>query len=197
MYSTKKRQKDEMKILLIDFYDSFTFNLKHYLETIHPSVVVIRHDELNTVEFLSDFSHVILSPGPGMPKDKENMFEFINFCDGKIPLLGICLGMQAIGQYLGGELTNMKDVRHGVSENIVITSGVLFNGLPKKIVVGLYHSWVINKIDPKYVNAYLVQNGNIMAISDEKRKLFGFQFHPESVLSEYGKELLANFLNQD
>ena len=186
-----------MKILLIDFYDSFTFNLKHYLETIHPSVVVFRHDELNNVDFLSSFSHVILSPGPGMPVDKKNMFDFIEYCDGKIPLLGICLGMQAIGQYLGGELINMKEVMHGVSENIVITSGVLFNGLPKTITIGLYHSWVIDKIDLKYVNASVASNGNVMAISDQERKLFGFQFHPESVLSEHGKELLANFLNQE
>lgn len=186
-----------MKILLIDFYDSFTFNLKHYLETIHPNVVVIRHDELDDVNFLSGFSHVILSPGPGMPEDKINMFDFIKYCDGKTPLLGICLGMQAIGQYLGGELRNMKDVRHGVSENIVITSGVLFNGLPENITIGLYHSWAIDKIELKYVNATIVNNGTVMAISDPERKLFGFQFHPESVLSEYGKELLANFLNQE
>ena len=185
-----------MKILLIDFYDSFTFNLKHYLETLHQSVEVIRHDEINDINILSNYSHIILSPGPGMPKDKSNMFECINYCDGKTPLLGICLGMQAIGQYLGGELKNMKEVRHGVSENILVSGGVLFDGLPIRFSIGLYHSWVLDKIHRKYVDAVVEHNGSIMGISDQKRKLFGFQFHPESVLSEYGKELLSNFLNQ-
>jgi anthranilate synthase component 2 len=186
-----------MKILLIDFYDSFTFNLKHYLETLHQSVEVIRHDEINDINVLSNYSHIILSPGPGMPKHKSNMFECINYCDAKIPLLGICLGMQAIGQYLGGELKNMKEVKHGVSENIVVSRGILFDRLPARFNVGLYHSWVLEKIHPKYVDAVVEHNGYIMGISDQKRKLFGVQFHPESVLSEYGIELLSNFLNQD
>ena len=92
-----------MKILLIDFYDSFTYNLKHYLESFGHLVVVIRHDELSDMTFLDDFSHVILSPGPGLPDEKTHMKEIISYCDSRIHLLGICLGMQGIGQYLGGE----------------------------------------------------------------------------------------------
>lgn len=185
-----------MKILLIDFYDSFTFNLKHYVESLHGSVDVVRHDEINDLNVLKDYSHVILSPGPGMPEEKVNMFEIIEFCDGKIQLLGICLGMQAIGVYLGGKLENMSDVKHGVSEELISNRGALFNDLPERFFVGLYHSWTLVNINKKNIDARLVKNNFIMSLSDESRKLYGFQFHPESVLSQYGKELIANFLKQ-
>ena len=185
-----------MKILLIDFYDSFTYNLKHYLESLHSEVNVLRHDDINDINILDTYSHIILSPGPGMPAEKKNMFEIISFCDGKIQLLGICLGMQAIGCYLGGTLENMPVVRHGVSDQIIIEKNrTLFCGLPNQYLIGLYHSWSVIDIDTKYIDAKL-NNGRVMAISDVSRKLYGVQFHPESVLSEYGKELLSNFLNK-
>ena len=184
-----------MNILLIDFYDSFTYNLKHYLESIHSEVEVVRYDELLDINNLDKYSHVILSPGPGLPEEKKNIFEIIKFCDGKINLLGICLGMQAIGTYLGGDLVNMTKVTHGQSETIIKTrDSKLFIGLPRQFLVGLYHSWVIANIDNKYVDATLSKNGRIMAISDIERKLYGVQFHPESILSDFGMELLANFL---
>jgi len=184
-----------MKILLIDFYDSFTYNLKHYLELKDREVIVIRHDEIGDIDLLSSYSHIILSPGPGMPMDKMNMHDILAFCDGTIPVLGICLGMQAIGLYLGGTLENMAKVMHGVPRTVLVdnSEAVLFRDLPNEFKVGLYHSWCLNNLDVNHVDARL-SNGCVMAISDSPRKLFGVQFHPESILSEFGKEILSNFL---
>ena len=184
-----------MKILLIDFYDSFTYNLKHYLELEGREVFVIRHDQIVDINYLISFSHIILSPGPGMPMEKKNMSEIISFCEGHIPLLGICLGMQAIGLHLGGTLENMSNVMHGVDGTVRVddSNAVLFSGLPSEFKVGLYHSWALSDLNTKYIDARLY-NGCVMAISDPLRKLFGLQFHPESILSEFGKEILSNFL---
>ena len=184
-----------MKILLIDFYDSFTYNLKHYLEFKGREVFVIRHDQIGDIDYLSSFSHIILSPGPGMPMEKKNMLEIISFCEGQIPLLGICLGMQAIGEHLGGKLENMSKVMHGVERTVSVdkSDAILFKGLPNKFKVGLYHSWAVSGLNPNHINARL-SNDCVMAISDPSRKLFGVQFHPESILSEFGKEILSNFL---
>ncbi len=185
-----------MKILLIDFYDSFTFNLKHYLECENRVVDVIRHDMIGEIEFLDSYSHIILSPGPGLPMEKTNMLEIISFCENRIPLLGVCLGMQAIGIYLGGTLKNMDNISHGVSKTLIVVNrdASLFQGLPKKMEVGLYHSWAIFDIGEDFIDARLADDC-VMAISDPSRKLFGLQFHPESVLSQYGREMLNNFLN--
>ena len=184
-----------MKILLIDFYDSFTYNLKHYLELKGRVVVVIRHDQIGDIDYLSSFSHIILSPGPGMPMEKKNMPEIISFCEGQIPLLGICLGMQAIGLHLGGVLKNMSKVMHGVDGTISVdkSDAILFKDLPTKFKVGLYHSWALSGLNANHIDARL-SNGCVMAISDPSRKFFGLQFHPESILSEFGKEILSNFL---
>ncbi|NDC93041.1 MAG: aminodeoxychorismate/anthranilate synthase component II, partial [Flavobacteriales bacterium] len=108
-----------MKVLVVDFYDSFTFNLVHYLEALDCNVTVIKHDflELNT---LTEFQAVLLSPGPGLPHEKDNLFMVLSFCDSTIPVFGICLGLQAIGMYLGGQLVNQEIVKHGVQEEITI-----------------------------------------------------------------------------
>ena len=184
-----------MKILLIDFYDSFTYNLKHYLELNEREVFVIRHDEIEDITNLRSYSHIILSPGPGMPMEKKNMSEIISFCDGQIPLLGICLGMQAIGLYLGGTLENMSKVMHGVHRTLYVdeSDAILFRGLPSEFKIGLYHSWAVSGLNTDHIDARL-SNGCVMAISEPSRKLFGLQFHPESILSEFGKEILSNFL---
>ena len=185
-----------MKILLIDFYDSFTFNLKHYLESFGHSVHVIRHDEISEMHTIAAYSHVVLSPGPGLPGQKENLMEVIAYCDSSLPILGICLGMQAIGLYLGGKLENLSTVNHGVARKVKCKENrALFTGIPREFEVGLYHSWSLIEIEDVYVDARL-NDGRIMAISDDKRKLYGVQFHPESILSEHGKEVLSNFLSR-
>lgn len=183
-----------MRILLVDFYDSFTFNLLHYLESEETEVDIIRNDEIESLKLLDAYSHVVLSPGPGLPKEKENLSEIIAYCSGKIPILGICLGMQAIGQFLGGELVNMGEVKHGVSETLVVANTKnLFRELPTSFEVGLYHSWCITALEEQFIDARL-KNGKIMAISSPFKKLYGVQFHPESILSHHGRALLRNFI---
>ena len=183
-----------MRILLVDFYDSFTFNLLHYLECEETQVDIIRNDEIASLKQLDAYSHVVLSPGPGLPEEKENLSEIIVYCSGKIPILGICLGMQAICQFLGGELVNMGEVKHGVSETLVVANTKhLFRELPASFEVGLYHSWFITALEEQYIDARL-ENGKIMAISSPLKKLYGVQFHPESILSDHGMALLRNFI---
>ena len=184
-----------MRILLVDFYDSFTFNLLHYIELQNVEVDVIRNDEHIDANLLAKYSHVVLSPGPGLPAEKQNLHYILSICSGIRPVLGICLGMQGIGEFLGGALSNMESVKHGVAEALIVKNrNVLFEDLPVSFDVGLYHSWAISNIDEQYIDAILA-NGTIMAISCKVKKLYGVQFHPESILSNYGKRLIKNFIN--
>lgn len=179
------------QVLLLDNYDSFTYNLKHYISSLGFEVKVYRNNvsEVN----LTDFSHVVLSPGPGLPKDAGIMMDLIEELDSKIPILGVCLGMQAIAEYLGGELYNQSIVKHGVSESITVSKSRLFMGVPNQFNVGLYHSWAV-KGEGDYVVTGKSSLGTVMSIENQERKLYGVQFHPESVMTEYGQEILGNFL---
>lgn len=180
------------QVLLLDNYDSFTYNLKHYISNLGYDVITVRNDEFDLD--ISDISHVILSPGPGLPKDAGVMMKLLELVDSKIPVLGVCLGMQAIAQYLRGHLYNQSTVKHGVSEKINVTKdSILFDGLGKEIEVGLYHSWAVD--DSGQYNITAVSNSNvIMAIEKPENKFYGVQFHPESVMTKEGKEILKNFL---
>lgn len=182
-----------MKVLLIDFYDSFTYNLAHYFENSDCEVKVVRHDELDLTT-LSDFDKIVLSPGPGLPTEKMNMMEVIQFCDSKQAILGICLGMQALSIYVGATLENQQIVKHGVQEKIHLKkNSLLFKGLPQDIKVGLYHSWHAVNCDENHVTARS-ENNVIMAIEIPERKIFGVQFHPESIMTEFGLDILRNFI---
>jgi anthranilate synthase component 2 len=183
-----------VKVLIVDFYDSFTYNLAHYFEKLDSMVTVIRNDELDLNTIL-DYDKLVLSPGPGLPKEKENMFELLKQFNGKIPILGICLGMQAIGEFMGGNLQNQSIVKHGIAENIIVSnSNYLFKNLPEIIQVGLYHSWELVDVAAENTSS-VSQNNVIMSIEFPEHKLYGVQFHPESILTENGFELLRNFLN--
>lgn len=183
-----------MKVLLIDFYDSFTYNLAHYFENSDCEVNVVRHDKLDLC-LLSDYDKIVLSPGPGLPAEKLNLMEVIQFCDGKQPILGICLGMQALSVYVGASLENQQMVKHGVQENIhVKQNSLLFKGLPQDIKVGLYHSWHAVNCDENHVTARS-ENNVIMAIEIPERKIYGVQFHPESIMTEFGLDILRNFIH--
>jgi len=190
----KKQKSIKVKVLIVDFYDSFTYNLAHYFEKLDCEVSVIRNDELDlsTIKF---FDKLVLSPGPGLPKEKKNIFELLEQFNGKIPILGICLGMQAIGEFVGGSIQNQSIVKHGLSEKITISNtNCLFHSFPKSINVGLYHSWEVVNIPLENISS-TSENKVIMAIEFPEQKLYGVQFHPESILTENGLALLRNFLN--
>ena len=143
-----------------------------------------------------NFDCVVLSPGPGLPKDHRNLMEVIAACDGKIPLLGVCLGMQAIALHLGGSIGNKENVRHGVEDRIrVDVQSALFIDLPTTMDVGLYHSWEVYDHDNYVVDARSESDKTIMAISRPEKLMYGVQFHPESVMTTHGRELVRNFLS--
>lgn len=182
-----------MHVLLVDFYDSFTYNIQHYLVNIGCKVDVIREDELD-VSSVYDYDCVVLSPGPGLPSEKKNMFSIISLCRNSLPILGICLGMQAISEVLGGVLVNQNEVMHGRKVEVdILKKGVLFKDFPEKINVGLYHSWKVEGLEEKFITAKST-TGVIMAIESIDEYLFGVQFHPESILTEHGEQVLANFI---
>lgn len=180
------------QVLLLDNYDSFTYNLKHYISNLGYNVITIRNDEYDLD--VSNFSHIVLSPGPGLPKDAGVMMQLLKLADSKIPVFGVCLGMQAIAEYLGGQLYNQSIVKHGVSEEItVIEDSVLFENLNKELQVGLYHSWAVNDSGEYKVTA-LSKSNTVMALENSKSKFYGVQFHPESVMTKKGEIILENFL---
>ncbi|MGB5553945.1 MAG: aminodeoxychorismate/anthranilate synthase component II [Flavobacteriaceae bacterium] len=184
------------KILVIDNYDSFTYNLVHYLEDLDCEVVVKRNDRL-TLEEVDAFDTIVLSPGPGVPDEAGLLKQIIATYGPTKKILGVCLGQQAIGEVYGGSLVNLKEVYHGIATNIkVIKEDVLFKGLPKEIAVGRYHSWVVHPNLPEVLEATSVdENGQIMSLRHKTYDISAVQFHPESVLTPYGKKMLENWLN--
>jgi len=187
------------KILILDNYDSFTYNLVHYVE-VNPNfeVDVFRNDEIS-LEEVNNYNTIILSPGPGLPKDAGILNEVIKKYASTKKILGVCMGMQAIGEVYGGTLINLNDVFHGVATpvNVLDTSDLLFKGLPNSFNVGRYHSWVIdNKGFPEILKITSIEENNqIMSIKHRDFNLYGVQFHPESILTEHGKAMIKNFLN--
>ncbi|WP_438966930.1 anthranilate synthase component II [Flavobacterium sp.] len=184
------------KIVVIDNYDSFTYNLVHYLEDLNCDVTVYRNDEFD-LEEIEPFDKIVLSPGPGIPEKAGLLKEVIKKYASTKPILGICLGQQAIGEVFGAELINLEKVYHGVATKIIITENdTLFNDLPLEIEVGRYHSWVIDKSTiPKELKVTSVdENGEIMSIKHISLDIKAVQFHPESILTPFGKKMLENWL---
>jgi anthranilate synthase component 2 len=186
------------KILILDNYDSFTYNLVHYVEANQNfEVDVFRNDEI-TIEEVGKYNTIILSPGPGLPKDAGILKAVIEKYASTKKILGVCLGMQAIGEVFGGKLTNLRDVFHGVATPIQVLdkSDLLFKGLPSSFNIGRYHSWVVdNDGFPEVLNITSVEeNGQIMSLKHKDFSVYGVQFHPESILTEHGKEMINNFL---
>lgn len=191
-----------MKILVFDNYDSFTYNLVHLVEKItHVKVEVHRNDQI-PLEKVKDYDKIILSPGPGIPEEAGLLLPLIKEYAATKSILGVCLGHQAIGQAFGGTLVNLSTVYHGVATPIKIQNsknkkqnGVL-NDLPDEIEVGRYHSWVVSKENfPEDLEITAEdESGMIMALQHKKFDVQGVQFHPESVLTPLGEELLKNWL---
>jgi len=186
-----------MKIAVIDNYDSFTYNLVHYLEDLGAEVIVLRNDEFD-LEELESFQKILLSPGPGIPDEAGLLKEVIKHFAKTKSILGICLGQQAIGEVFGGSLTNLEKVYHGVATKVKIEveDESLFKDIPKEFEVGRYHSWVVSNEDfPEDLEITSKdENGEIMSLRHRKYNLKGVQFHPESVLTPHGKTILKNWL---
>ena len=186
-----------MKIVVIDNYDSFTYNLVHYLEDLGATVTVFRNDEFELKD-LDVFDKIVLSPGPGIPDEAGLLKEVIKTYAETKSILGICLGMQAIGEVFGGTLINLEKVYHGVASKItIIENDTIFNNLPNEIEVGRYHSWVISNdnFPQNLIITSVDENKNIMAIKHSVYDVRGVQFHPESILTPDGKKILENWLN--
>jgi anthranilate synthase/aminodeoxychorismate synthase-like glutamine amidotransferase len=184
-------------ICLIDNYDSFTYNLYQYVGEMNQEVVVKRNDEvtLEEIQYMSP-SHIIISPGPGHPADSGISIELIRKFSDKIPILGVCLGHQAIGLAMGGSIISANEIVHGKQSEISHRKKKIFRGLPKSFQVVRYHSLVVSKEGfPDCLEVLAeTEDGTIMALAHKVYPTIGVQFHPESILSEYGKELIRNFL---
>ena len=186
-------------ILVIDNYDSFTWNLVHYIEELGHRTYVIRNDDLSAADALAlKPDAVLLSPGPCTPNEAGICLELIRSAPANLPILGVCLGHQSIGQAFGGDVVGAREIRHGKLSRITHEGGLLFEGLPKSFSVVRYHSLAVQ---PSTLPADLVadaytDDGEIMALHHVSRPVFGVQFHPESILTEHGHALLKNFLSQ-
>ena len=184
-------------ILVIDNYDSFTYNLVHYLEDLNCQVTVVRNDQLQ-LEDVEPFEKIVLSPGPGIPDEAGLLKPIIKTYASTKSILGVCLGMQAIGEVFGATLENLDIVYHGIQTKVHITSKdeILFKGLPQTIEVGRYHSWVVKGELPTCLEITSVdENQQIMALRHKEFDIKGVQFHPESVLTPDGKTMLKNWIN--
>ncbi|PZW39593.1 anthranilate synthase component 2 [Mesonia algae] len=184
------------KILVIDNYDSFVYNLVHYLEDLNCQVTVKRNDELY-LEEAEEYDKILLSPGPGIPDEAGLLKEIIKTYGHSKPMLGVCLGQQAIAEVFGGKLINLNKVYHGVATSIEVIeeNSVLFKDLPKKLDVGRYHSWVVEQLPDALIPTSYDENGQIMSIKHSDFPVFAVQFHPESVLTPLGKKILENWVN--
>ena len=187
-----------MKILVIDNYDSFTYNLVHYLENATGSeITVVRNDQISLDE-VDAYDKILLSPGPGIPNEAGICLDLIKRFAPTKSIFGVCLGHQAIGEAFGGSLINLETVYHGVSSMIDITAPEekLYEGLPARIEVGRYHSWVIAKDDLPdcFVVNSMDENGMVMGISHKEYDVKGVQYHPESVLTENGMKIIENWI---
>ncbi|AVM52038.1 anthranilate synthase component 2 [Bacteroides zoogleoformans] len=205
-----------MKIVIIDNYDSFTYNLAHLVKELGTETYVLRNDRFR-LEELQPYDKIILSPGPGLPREAGLLPDVIRTYAGQKPILGVCLGEQAIGEAFGAKLINLSNVFHGVQTEIAVRGedapeenssfithrslpapDYLFNGLPSTIFVGRYHSWVVHTEDfPQELAVTAISpEGQIMALKHRKYDVRGIQFHPESVLTPDGKKIMDNWLKK-
>lgn len=185
-----------MKTVIIDNYDSFTYNLAHLVKELGVEVDVLRNDKFE-LEELEKYDKIILSPGPGIPEEAGLLLEVIRTYAGRKPILGVCLGEQAIGQAFGGKLTNLSEVFHGIQTDVKIKNkDYIFSGLPTEIPVGRYHSWVVDTegFPEELVITAISSEGQIMALKHREYDVHGIQFHPESVLTPDGKQIVGNWL---
>ena len=184
-------------ILVIDNYDSFTYNLVQYLGELGEDVIVRRNDEISLMEIEADLPRsILISPGPGCPTDAGISLRLIEHFGGRIPILGVCLGHQAIGQVFGGQVVRAEKVVHGKSSEVFHDSNSIFKGLESPFRAGRYHSLVVERESlPSCLQVSAeTSDGVIMGLRHREKRIEGVQFHPESILTQDGRRLLANFL---
>ncbi|TNJ44533.1 aminodeoxychorismate/anthranilate synthase component II [Tamlana fucoidanivorans] len=185
------------KVLVIDNYDSFVYNLVHYLEDLNCEVTVVRNDKLS-LEDVEPFHKILLSPGPGIPDEAGLLKPIIEKYAATKSIFGVCLGQQAIGEVFGATLVNLDDVYHGVAThvNITVNDEYIFDGLEHDIEVGRYHSWVVNSdLSDSLEATSFDENGQVMSLRHKTFDVRGVQYHPESVLTPEGKKILENWVN--
>ncbi len=199
-YTTKGvTQKKTMNIVIIDNYDSFTYNLVHLIASLGANVTVLKNDNLDLVQ-LENFDKIVLSPGPGLPEEAGKTMDVIKTYASIKPILGVCLGHQAIALAYGASLTNLPTVCHGLSTiGLNLGNDPIFKGLPVKVAMGRYHSWVVTResVCPPLEITALSDDGLVMGIRHKHLKLHGIQFHPESILTPEGKTIVNNWLYKD
>ena len=186
------------KILVIDNYDSFTYNLVHYLEDLDCEVTVYRNDEFDLNE-IAHFDKILLSPGPGIPDEAGLLKAVIQKYGPTKSIFGVCLGQQAIGEVYGGTLSNLDKVYHGVATTVktIVNDELLFDGLEPTFEVGRYHSWVVDANVPNVLEITSIdENGQVMSLRYKTYDVRGVQFHPESVLTPDGKKMLENWVKK-
>jgi anthranilate synthase component II len=186
-----------MKAALIDNYDSFTYNLKAQIELFGIDVDVFRNDKVK-MEALALYDFIVLSPGPSLPQYAGKLLPLIDYYKFSKPILGVCLGMQGMGQIFGGKLKLLDKPLHGISRCVKHFGDPIFKGVEKEFLAARYHSWVISQDDlPMELSVIAVsENEMIMAIKHVDFPLYGFQFHPESILTDVGDQLIQNFIEQ-
>ncbi|MDM8152893.1 aminodeoxychorismate/anthranilate synthase component II [Bacteroides gallinaceum] len=185
-----------MKTVIIDNYDSFTYNLSQILQESGAEVTVFRNDKFR-MEEVEAYDNIVLSPGPGIPEEAGLLLDVIRTYAGRKPILGICLGEQAIGEVFGGKLVNLSTVFHGIQSPVnIIAEDYIFRHLPSEIPVGRYHSWVVDtaSLPPCLETLAVSKEGYIMALRHRDYDIRGIQFHPESVLTPDGKQILRNWV---
>ena len=185
------------KIVIIDNYDSFTYNLSHLVKELGAEVTVLRNDQFR-LDALEQFDKIILSPGPGIPSEAGLLPDVISVYAGRKPILGVCLGHQAIGEAFGGKLENLSNVFHGVATPCrIVADDSLFASLPETITIGRYHSWVVSTEGLPACLEVTAESpeGQIMALRHRDYDIHGIQFHPESVLTPDGHTIISNWLN--
>jgi anthranilate synthase component 2 len=186
-----------MKILLIDNYDSFTYNLYHYISKLKKNVEVVRNDKINSKTILrKKYNKIVISPGPGNPSQAGNCLKIVKDVYKKIPILGVCLGHQVIGQVFGGKIIRAKNLMHGKTSKIINYIKGLFKNIQNNFQATRYHSLVV---DRKHLPRNLIitaetKNKTIMGLMHKDYNIHGFQFHPESISTKMGMKLIKNFI---
>ncbi len=188
-----------MKILVLDNYDSFTYNLVYIIRELGygSQMDIFRNDKISLKD-VDHYDKILLSPGPGVPSEAGIMPELLKKYSGSKDILGICLGHQAIGEAFGGDLINLSEVVHGLASEVKVKEDLLFHGIPDTFKIGRYHSWVINEqtLSPQLEIIARTPDGQIMGVRHKSKKVRGLQFHPESVLTENGVRMMKNWMQE-